>query len=473
MFKAGVVYLQNNLQDYIMLEQFRKFITDRKMVDKADTILLAVSGGMDSMVMTDLFKKAGYEFGIAHCNFSLRDEESDMDEKFVRQLADSINAPFHRIRFDTVVYAESKALSIQMAARELRYQWFEQFIQKKTYDKVAMAHHLDDQIETVFINLLRGTGISGLHGIPAMQQHLIRPLMFAWRSEIENYATVNKIVYRNDSSNNETKYLRNKIRHNILPIIEEIEPAYRKIITSNIQRFSGAERIYLDQIGILKKNIISEKDGQVLVSIASLKKLPYLESCLFEWLSEYDFNADVIRNIIESLENIPGKQFFSTSHRLLRDRKYLVIEKLEKSRPCADNSRDEKKFLLNANERVVSIPIRLSTKIVENSGNHHIPNKPEYASFDLEKLQFPLEIRRWKQGDYFHPFGQDHKKKLSDFFTDNKFSVFEKEKTWLLCSGKNVIWIIGYRIDNKYRVDKKTDKIFEIHLLEKKSQNIN
>lgn len=434
-----------------MLNEFKKYIEKEKLFMPDNKILLAVSGGIDSVVMAELFFLAGYDFGIAHCNFKLRGNDSDKDEKFVKDIAAKFKIPFFIKRFDTFKYSDENKISIQMAARELRYYWFTELLKKEDYKYTATAHHCNDSIETFFINLIRGTGISGLHGILPKQGNVIRPLLFAGRDEIEAFQKENKIKFREDKSNLSDKYLRNKIRHKLLPVIKEIEPDIEKVMQKNISRFAETENIYFKEIEKKKKKVVKEKNEKIIILIDELQKLKPLKTYLYEFLLAYNFGFADVENITISLEGISGKQFFSPTHRLLKDRNSLIIT------PLTDNKIQD--IFINKSDKEILSPLRLKINIEKNIV---ISSDKNIACLDYSKLEFPLLLRKWKRGDVFVPFGMTGKKKLSDFFIDQKLSIIQKEQIWLLCSGENIVWIVGHRIDNRYRVTKNTKRVFRL-----------
>jgi len=423
-----------------MLNDFLRFIKNEHLFLPHQRILLAVSGGIDSVVLCNLFHRAQFEFAIAHCNFHLRGEESDNDEKFVSELASTYNVPFYCTTFETKQFATAHGISIQMAARQLRYDWFEELRHNENYDYIAVAHHLDDQVETFFINLLRGTGIAGLHGILPKQNHLIRPLMFCYRNDIQKYITDQCLSYREDSSNLNDKYLRNKIRHHLIPLLDTINPDSRNFINQDIARLRETEIVYRQTIESEKQKIVTQDDGKIIISIAGLKNLNPMQTYLFEFLQPYGFNFQDANHIIAALDGLSGKHFFSASHRLVKDRDQLIIEPVE-------------------NRNLIA---KLKVTEFEMTPDYEIPKNKTIASFDVHKLSFPLTLRRWQKGDWFIPFGMKTRKKISDYFIDQKFSIPEKENTWLLVSDNDIVWIIGHRTDNRFRVDSHTKQIYQV-----------
>ena len=441
-----------------MLVKFLKHIESNSLCNKADKILLAVSGGVDSVVMAELFHRAGFCFEMVHCNFSLRGKESDDDETFIRHLAkNKYNVPCHVKRFDTKAFAAQNKRSIQEAARILRYDYFEEIRKKQKLDYIATAHHADDRIETFFINLLRGSGISGLSGIPVKQKNIIRPMLFAFRNEIEDFAKENNIIYRTDSSNKDNKYLRNKIRNKLMPVLENIYPQYRTAIDTTITNLKNTETIYrgrLEKIQLLKAN----KNGLKTISISELKKLVPASHYLYEFISPYGFNRHVCDDICNSLDEISGKLFFSPTHRLVKDRKNLILE----ARTESDN---DQIFFLAEGIKQTDDPLKLRISKKTTTELKTLSTDNNVALLDKDKLVFPLIIRKWKRGDAFYPLGMKNKKKLSDFFTDNKFSLIDKSNVWLLCSENKIVWIIGHRIDNRYKINERTQNILQVKWL--------
>jgi tRNA(Ile)-lysidine synthase len=422
------------------------FMREESLFPPGRNTLLAVSGGIDSVVMTDLFHKSEFPFGIAHANFHLRGEESDRDEQFVRSLAERYGVKVFVKHFDTAGYARKIKVSIQVAARELRYAWFDELMLKHGYDCVATAHHLDDQVETFLINLARGTGIAGLHGIPVVQGKVIRPLLFTGRKEIEAYAIENKLGYVEDSSNSSDKYTRNRIRHKIIPLLEKLNPSFKMALTETVGRIKDMEAIYRNAIEERRYLIFEVKGDTIFLPVKEFFSLEPLETWAYELLLPYGFNLSNVKDIIGLKDAIPGKEVVSASHRLVRDRDSLIIVPL-KTGP------QKKEYFLTASGMLEGIiePINLSFEILNG-----VPEKydgPETTAYiSLEKLEFPLLIRKWAKGDFFFPLGMSNPKKLSDFFIDLKYSRIDKENQWLLCSGNEIVWVIGKRIDDRFKI---------------------
>lgn len=441
-----------------MQQEFLTYIRNEHLFTQKDKILLAVSGGVDSMVMCDLFHAAGFAFAIAHCNFQLREEESNGDELFVKEAAEKYEAPFYHIRFDTVTYTKKNKLSVQAAARALRYEWFEQMRSQHHYHTLATAHHRGDVIETFFINLIRGTGISGLRSIVPKQGKIIRPLLFANKKDILIYAAEHKILYREDSSNSSDKYLRNKIRHHLIPVLNEFSPVAESSIIQSIENLRQVEFIYRETIEEVRSRICTEKNNSIRISISELKKLNPVFTYLYELLKPYGFNSSTTNDILHVLNGEAGREFFGSTHRLIKDRSFLILQ------PFAGTDHTEE-HTINKDDTELHIPgrsFRFHTRSYSNDVS--LLKKPEHAMIDLDKLKFPLTFRKWKKGDSFYPLGMKGKKKLSDFFTDKKLSIPEKEDTWLLCSDEEIVWVAGLRLDERFKVSEKTKTVFVVEM---------
>ncbi len=469
-----------------MQKALLSFIHKENLFLSSDRILLTVSGGIDSILMCELFYNAKLKFGIAHCNFKLRADESDTDENFVSALAEKYGVPFHSISFDTATYAKKNKLSIQIAARQLRYSWFEEIREHFNYKYIATAHHQDDSIETFFINIIRGTGISGLHGILPKQGNIIRPMLFTTKNEIETYVKKHKLKYRLDSSNASDKYVRNKIRHLVTPVLKELNPGIENTINKNIQHLRDVEIIYRNEIELRRTKIVKNKKDSFFISIKLLKKLQPITTYLYEFLKPFNFNISIVEEIISALDGISGKQFFSDTHRLIKDREYLIIEpRSEKQEPRSEKQqpRNKKQEARNKNQepRIKTIvsellisntqkgieldSYKLKFKSEGNNPKCEIPSSSSVAFLDFDKLEFPLEIRKWQRGDMFYPLGMKSKKKLSDFFIDKKLSIIEKENLWLLTSKGKIVWIIGQRIDDRFKITDNTIKKYIVELI--------
>ena len=443
-----------------MVERFEKYIREHNLFAKGDKILLAVSGGIDSVVMTELFFRAGYTFGIAHCNFHLRTGDCDKDEQFVKSLSEKYGVPFHVTGFDTLAYAEEKGLSIQMAARELRYNFFDEVMNEYDYAYTATAHHLNDSIETFFINLLRGTGISGLHGILPASGKFIRPMLPFTREEIAVFYKENGLTHREDKSNKSTKYKRNKIRHEIIPVLMEIKPEFEKVMSQNIERIVETEQMLKGMINVLRQKLFKQVGSSVQIEIKEIAGLSPLKTYLFELFKEYSFSETTLENIADTIANegISGKQFFSATHRLTKDRELLIIE------PAEDLTFEE--YVIPKDTHLIVNPIKLQFQVLSKDENFKIDKTPSTAFLDYDKLNFPLTLNKWNKGDRFIPYGMKNKGVLlSDFFNNNKLSIPQKEKVWLLKSQGEIVWVVGMRVDERFCVTETTKKVLKVVLV--------
>lgn len=440
-----------------MQEKLEAFISENNLFCKNDRILIALSGGVDSVVLATLMKKCNYSICLAHCNFHLREEESNRDEAFVRSWAKENGVELFVKEFDTYGYMKENKISLEMAARDLRYQWFDLLLKEHNFSYLATAHHLDDSIETFFINLLRGTGIAGLHGIQAKNDKIVRPLLFATREEILSYAKENSISFVEDSTNSETKFTRNKIRHNLFPVLRELNPNFEFALKKDIEHLRDTEVVFRREIEKVKQEIIEKEKDVFKIRIEKLQELTPLNIYLYEILSEYGFNETNINDILLCLNENSGKQFFSKTHRLLKDRQYIFIDKIK------DESKNNF-FLINQQQGSLIYPLRMQMEVMRDLKFINISKSKNIAMLDFDLLKFPLILRKWRQGDSFVPFGMKKEKKLSDYFTANKYSLIDKENQWILCSEEKIIWIVGERIDDRFRISNKTKNILKIEV---------
>jgi tRNA(Ile)-lysidine synthase len=440
-----------------MQEKLEAFVSENNLFCKNDRILIALSGGVDSVVLAHLMLKANYDIALAHCNFHLREEESNRDEAFVRSWAEKNGVRLFVKEFDTFSYMKENKLSLEMAARDLRYQWFDSLLKEYGFSYLATAHHLDDSIETFFINLLRGTGIAGLHGIQAKNDKIIRPLLFATREEILSYAKKNSISFVEDSTNSETKFTRNKIRHNLFPVLRELNPNFEFALKKDIEHLRDTEFVFRREIEKVKQEIIEKEKDVFKIKIERLQELTPLNIYLYEILSEYGFNETHINDILLCLSENSGKQFFSKTHRLLKDRQYIFIDKIK------DESKNDF-FLINQEQGSLIYPLRMQMEVMRDLKFVNISKSKNIAMLDFDLLKFPLVLRKWRQGDCFVPFGMKKEKKLSDYFTANKYSLIDKENQWILCSEEKIIWIVGERIDDRFRISNTTKNILKIEV---------
>lgn len=439
-----------------MVNRFIQYVKEYNLFESNQTILLAVSGGIDSMILCDLFLKSNFKFAIAHCNFHLRGEESNRDERFVREYAQKNNIKIHVKEFDTYSYMKEKGKSMQVSAREMRYSWFNELLKEEGYSYIATGHHIDDSIETFFMNILRGTGIAGLHGILQKVNLVIHPLLFTGRAEIVNYQKENKLEFVEDSSNATTKYTRNKIRHELIPLVKEIAPNFDKIISKEIERFRETEVVFRSVINDAKTELLEIENQTIKISIEKLKSYVPQKIFMYEILSDFGFNEATINSIEDALLETSGKQFYSETHRLVKDRDYLLIVK---NKPQNINQ-----YLIDESQTSVYSPIILHLEVLKDLQYVKILKNKEVAMLDYDKLSFPLILRKWKKGDSFFPYGLKGEKKISEFYKNLKYSILDKENQWLLCSENDIVWVVGQRIDDRYKITKSTKTIFKIEL---------
>ena len=434
--------------------RFLSFVHQNQLFDSSDKVLLAVSGGRDSVLMAHLFNEAGYNFGIAHCNFRLRDKEADEDEAFVRALADRFEVPFFCIRFSTSAFAGENKISIQMAARELRYKWFEETRTEHGFQFVAVAHHQSDATETILLNMVRGTGISGLHGIKAKRDTIVRPLLFLNSTEIAQLVVSEAIAYRDDSSNFSSKYARNKIRLKVIPHLKELNVHLDETFAVNSRRFAELEQFLNLQVSALRLSLFNETDdGNITIPLEKLKGLRPLKLLLFEIFKPYGFSEHVLDDLTKAWNGQAGKVFESPSHILLLDRRALILKKI------ASGSSSE--IVIEETEQTVRWKeLYFKSRFIQ-AADISVSKNREIAFFDSDLLQFPLKLRLWKKGDFFYPFGMKGKKKVSDFFTGLKLSLFSKENTPVLENGNgDILWVACYRTDDRYKITTRTKKVF-------------
>ena len=438
------------------VQNFNAFIQQHQLFKADDVVLAAVSGGMDSVLLVHLLKAAGYNFAIAHCNFQLRGAEANADQDFCRQLALNMEAPFHTVNFDTQTYAQEQKLSIQMAARQLRYQWFEQLCQAHNYAAVALAHHQNDAIETILLNLTRGTGIAGLHGILPKNNLWVRPLLFLNREEIAALISQNHLAYVEDSSNASTKYARNKLRHEVIPKLKELNPNLEQTFERNLSHFRELEQLLQQQVALAKRQVWTEHGSEVHLSIHGINQLHPQRLLLGGLLKEHGFNDTTIDDLINSLSKHSGRVFESTGYVLVLDRDKLILspKTWDNLLPATIDSEDEIAQYGNC-----------LFKITQSNEPGAIPKNAAVAMVDSDLLVYPLTLRSWQQGDYFMPLGMTTRKKLSDFFVNQKVPVHQKTQIPILVNGNGeIIWVAGYRLDNRYKLTDQTKKvtIFEI-----------
>lgn len=455
-----------------MLDQFNVYINRYNLIAEGDKLILALSGGIDSMVLADLLLKSKVDFVVAHCNFHLRGEESDGDEKFVREFTERNGIQCYVKQFDTEQYAAAQGVSIEMAARDLRYAWFEELRQQLGFNKIVVAHHADDQAETFFINLLRGAGLNGLKGMKPQNGTIIRPLLWASREQIHQYALENQIQWREDHTNAESIYLRNKIRNQLLSAFDELHPDARQGLYKSLEHLSSENELYRE---LLKEKLLQivKQDGEVQsaqkVAFAKVAESVVAEHCrsiegptltfqlLFEWLRQYGFNTDQCHFIFESIKDGVGNKYFSPTHQLVIGRNELLLSEIK--------SETNEEIQIEMGEEEITSPIYLRFSRYERTSGFVIDKSPSVAMLDADKIHFPLTLRHWRYGDRFHPLGMKGSKLLSDFFVDQKFTELQKHSAFLLVSADNqIVWVVGHRVDNRFKIEKGTQTIIECRM---------
>lgn len=433
-----------------MQNEFRKHIEEHFPELLQNKFLLACSGGLDSVVLAHLCNQCGLDFSLAHCNFQLRGTDSDQDEQFVRELAKQLNKSLWVEHFNTKAYVNDHKVSVQMAARELRYDWFKDLMAKHQIKTLVTAHHADDNLETFLINLSRGTGLKGLSGIPAKTDMISRPLLPYSRVQLSEYAKENNIQWREDRSNAETKYLRNKIRHDIIPLLKETHPTFLhnfQTTQRNLQQIVAISDIHLSN---LKKELFREDGEVVRISTEALLALDPIGAYMYGLFNAYGFTA--WNDVVQLITAMSGKEIRSKTHRLLKDRDELILGKIEEEQI---NS-----YTIEETTTAIEEPVAMTITLVNNIGE----TGPDVLYIDKETLKYPLVLRKRQKGDYFYPLGMQGRKKLSKFFKDEKMDVFSKEKQWLLCSDTDIVWVVGKRLDNRFKITPRTKKILKITL---------
>ncbi|GAA4230787.1 tRNA lysidine(34) synthetase TilS [Postechiella marina] len=434
------------------LQKFEKHIKSNLNFLTETKLLIAISGGLDSVVLTELCSSLNMNVALAHCNFNLRASESDGDEAFVLKLAERLNLEVFIESFDTNIYAKNNKLSIQIAARELRYNWFKALANQLEFDYILTAHHADDNLETFLINLSRGTGLEGLKGIPEINNNIVRPLLPFSREAIIAYAENKKLSWREDSSNASTKYTRNKLRHDVIPVLKEMNPQFLQNFNKTQAFLKDSEVIIKDRIEAVSNTIISFiDDAQIQFNINDIKALSNPKAYLYEMLKPYNFTE--WNDVVNLLEAQSGKHVFSETHRLLKDRHCLILTEIE--------GETQSEISILKTDKKVETPFGIL--LLEDVDT--ITEKQPYVIYvDKALVDFPLQLRPWQEGDYFYPLGMSGKKKLSKYFKDEKLSILDKENVWLLCSGNKIVWVVNRRADNRFKVNKGTSSILKIEI---------
>ena len=450
-----------------LLRRFMAYIQQHDLFQAKDTLLLAVSGGIDSVVLCELCRQAGYHFFIAHCNFQLRGAESMRDEDFVKQLAKKYGVEIFVKRFDTKAYAQQHKCSIQVAARELRYDWFKEL--KPT--RIVTAHHADDNIETVLMNFFKGTGLAGLRGILPRQGMIVRPLLFATKESIRQFASDNQLQWVEDSSNAEDAYTRNDIRHNLLPLLKDIYPQVTSNLAANIERFRDIEILYRQKIDDTLKKLVEKKNGELHIPILKLQKTNAASTILYEVIHPFGFTSKQVEEVMHLLQSETGKYVVSSTHRILKNRNWLIIAPLRSAEVSHILVEEAETALQFAGGRLQlsKEKVKASKQFIGTNEGEILPKLRQspgnLALLDAALVTFPLILRKWKPGDYFYPLGMRKKKKLARFFIDQKLSATDKEKVWVLEMDKKIIWIVGMRIDDRFKVTDSTSGILKIELI--------
>ena len=479
-----------------LLKEFIRNIEQQNLFQKNDYLLLAVSGGADSAALCELCFQAGFHFEIAHCNFQLRGEESERDEKFVLQLGEKYWTKVHVKKFGTAKYAEENKISIQVAARELRYQWFDELlkeiadaskekIKKSTNDSplndsspaihhspfaihessliphhsqfLLTAHHANDNIETLLMNFFKGTGIKGLQGILPKQKKIVRPLLFAKKEEILSFIKENNLDFVEDSSNSSDKYTRNYFRLQLIPSIQKVFPQVEENLLNNIERFREIEILYNQSISLHRKKLLEQKGNEIHIPVLKLLKTKPIKTIVYEIIKDYGFTPHQTDDVLNLLKSESGKFISSSTHKILKNRNWLIIAPV--------NNFESGHILINESDTGIDFePGKLTIKKLM-SWQENFSDSKEIALLDVKNIKFPLLLRKWKQGDYFYPLGMKGKKKLSKFFIDQKLSLTDKERVWVIESDKKILWIIGHRIDDRFKITDKTKEAFQISFL--------
>jgi tRNA(Ile)-lysidine synthase len=457
-----------------LLKSFQKYIRKEELFQKNDFLLLAVSGGVDSVVLCELCSQSGFHFAIAHCNFQLRGEASIRDENFVKQLAQKYNVEIFTRTFDTTVIAQQQKKSIEEAARDLRYDWFYELIEARgqggnskmkqvvggqlsefSYPKfILTAHHADDNIETVLMNFFRGTGIKGLRGILPKQQKIIRPLLFASKNDIENFASENQLAYVQDHTNAENDYTRNYFRNELIPSIKKVFPNVEENIINNIDRFRDVDQLYQQSISDIKKKLLEKKGNEIHIPVLKLAKYKPLHSITYEIIKDFGFTSMQTNDIIALMHSDSGKYVQSGNYRVIRNRKWLIIS--------PNKTAESQHIIINADDTLIEFGSKKLSVKRNLTGQYTLSAESNMCFVDLDQIRFPLLLRKWKTGDYFYPLGMNKKKKLSRFFIDQKLSLTEKENCWVIETDKKIVWVVGMRIDDRFKIKTSTKNVLQI-----------
>ncbi len=439
-----------------LLQQFQQNWKAKNFCPADGTALVTVSGGIDSMVMAELFLKSGFRFSVAHCNFQLRGAEADKDEAFVTNWCATNNVTLHKIKFETKKYSSDWKKGTQETARILRYEWFEQIRKEYKYAQIATAHHANDNVETMLINLFKGTGIAGIHGILPVQNNIIRPLLFAKKEAILGYAAENNITHREDASNASDDYLRNAVRHNLVPAIEQLFPAAIQSINESIGRFGEAELLYKKAVATELKRLVEQRGKDIYVPVFKLLKCTPVATICYELLQPYNFSSGQTEQVLNLLTSETGHYVQSATHRVIKNRDFLVITTLP----------DESTDLILIEEALCTINNGLhkfECSVIDKPAE--IDANPKVALIDMKQVTFPLILRKWKTGDYFYPIGmQMKKKKVSRVLINEKVPLHEKENIWVIECDKRIVWLAGMRLDERFKIKNTTTQVLKIKM---------
>ncbi|MFT3981439.1 MAG: tRNA lysidine(34) synthetase TilS [Ferruginibacter sp.] len=429
---------------------FKNYIRANDLFHAKDHLLIAVSGGVDSVVLCELCSRAGYNFSVAHCNFQLRGQESEEDAAFVRSVAARYNVPFFIQQFNTTEYAEQHKLSVQVAARELRYNWFRQLLANPEHGLTHLltAHHADDNMETIAMNFFKGSGINGLKGILPKQQNIIRPLLFAEKESVLAFADENNLSYREDSSNSSDKYTRNYFRNQLLPAVEKVFPAVKENLLNNAARFKEINAIYQSAVEKIVQKLAVKKENEIHLPVLKLQKTTGVSAVLYEIIKAYGFTAHQVNDVMQLLNAETGRYVSSATHRIFRNRNWLILHPLNEGQAAH--------YIVEATDEQVNFPLGIIK--ISKGNEQNISADASVALLDAKNIRFPLILRKWKTGDYFYPLGMAKKKKISRFLIDQKIPLHHKENTWVLESDKRIVWIVGLRMDDRFKITPQTSE---------------
>jgi tRNA(Ile)-lysidine synthase len=435
-----------------------EYVKTHDLFHKGDKLILAISGGVDSVVLADLLHSSYYSFSLAHCNFNLRPDEVEQERQLVERLAQRYKCPLHIRELDTTAYALEQKISIQLAARELRYSWFNQLLKETNSRYLLTAHHADDNIETLLMNFFKGTGIRGLRGILPKQGAIVRPLLFASKYDIEQYAKEHRLEYAVDSSNSSDKYSRNYFRHNLIPVVRNKFPSAEENLLNNIERFRDIEVLFKETINAYKKLLMEDRGGELQIPVLKLKKLPAFKTILFEIAYDFGYTSSQLNLLVKLLDGETGKYVDSPTHRILKNRNWIIISKKidDDIRHIVVEEGDVEVAFADGEIHIKRLP----------ADRYRIEPDPKIAAVDGSLIKFPLILRKWKQGDYFYPLGLAKKKKLSRFFIDQKLSKNDKERVWVVEMDKKIVWVVGIRIDDRFKIKTATREVLRLRLVE-------